>query len=58
MRNLIRNDHAKFGEASSIRSGRKVGGTKSRKKKKKKKKKERKKEDTFSGSKMPNFKQS
>ena len=50
MRNLIRNDHAKFGEASSIRSGRKVGGTKSRKKKKK--------EDTFSGSKMANFKQS
>ena len=51
MRNLIRNDHAKFGEASSIRSGRKVGGTKSRKKKKEE-------EDTFSGSKMPNFKQS
>ena len=34
MRNLIRKVHAKFGEASSIRSGRKVGGTKSRKKKK------------------------
>ena len=54
MRNLIRNDHAKFGEASSIRSGRKVGGTKSRKKKERRKKEE----DTFSGSKMPNFKQS
>ena len=41
MRNLTRKVHAKFGEASSIRSGGKVGGTKSRNKKKKKK--ERKK---------------
>ena len=31
MRNLIRNDHAKFGEASSIRTGRSAGVTKSRK---------------------------
>ena len=54
MRNLTRKVHAKFGEASSIRSGGKVGGTKSRNKKEE----ERKKEDTFSGSKMANFKQS
>ena len=39
MRNLTRKVHAKFGEASSIRSGGKVGGTKSRKKKKKERKK-------------------
>ena len=40
MRNLIRNDHAKFGEASSIRSGRKVGELNlvTRKKKKERKK--------------------
>ena len=51
MRNLIRMDNAKFGSASSIKSGRKVGGTKSRKKKKKE-------DDTVSGSKMAIFKQS
>ena len=56
-RNVIRNDHAKFGEASSIRSGRKVGGTESRKKKERKKEEEEE-EDTFSGSKTANFKQS
>ena len=49
MRNLTRKVHAKFGEASSIRSGGKVGGTKSRNKKKK----ERKKEDTFLARKRP-----
>ena len=39
MRNLTRKVHAKFGEASSIRSGGKVGGTKFRNKKKKKERK-------------------
>ena len=50
MRNLTRKVHAKFGEASSIRSGGKVGGTKSRNKKKERR--------YISGSKTANFKQS
>ena len=56
MGNYIKKVHAKWLQASSIRSGRKVGGTKSRKKEEEERKK--KKEDTFSGSKMANFKQS
>ena len=43
MGNDIRKECTKFHGPSSIRSGRKVGGTKSRNKKKKERKKERKK---------------